>query len=458
MSAGRDHGSPGRRPPTYSKPPAPQISTGLIYCGDCLSILKDARRFPDGSVDLIYLDPPFFSKKDYENIWIKDKATKLKFRDKNWDMVRATVDPNLLAEYKAIEDRWRGGKNGIHVFIAYMRERIDQCYRVLSDTGSLYLHCDWHASHYLKTMLDEVFGYNNFKNEIIWNFNTIGGNAKKYEKSHESIFWYTKTDKYYFDKDKVRQPYSEKFLKSLKADSAGKLVYSRGLGKDGKKLNRKRQSAINPLGKSPPDVWTDIPQYNPPKKEAQNYPTQKPMAVLKKIIGSSSREGDVVLDPFCGCGTTLSSAIELKRRWVGIDISRSACDVMAGRLGGSANVVGCESLQELEAMDPHEFARLVIVEKMNGTVNPRKSGDLGIDGWIELMTVPVQVKRWKNKVGRPEVDKFKTAVERDRKTDGMIVASGFSRDAVNEVERIKVHDGISIKLVAVGDIFGLNGP
>ena len=379
------------------------MDTELIYCGDCLEILRDAKRFPDESVDLIYLDPPFFSKKDYENIWIKDKATKMGFSDKDWLGLKDRVNPSFIDEYKSIEDRWRGGKNGIHVYIAYMRERLDQCWRVLNSTGSLYLHCDWHASHYLKIMLDEVFGYQNFKNEIIWNFNLIGGNAKKYEKSHETIFWYTKTDKYYFNKDVVRQPYSEEFLKTVKRDDDGNMVYSRGLGRDGDKLNRKKTSKINPLGKSPPDVWTDIKGYNPPKEEKQGYPTQKPRSILDKIVGSSSMGDCIILDPFCGCGTTLEASQRLNRKWIGIDISRTACDVMASRLEGSVRVVGCESPKELQNMNPHDFARLVIVEKMHGTINPRLSGDMGIDGWVELMTVPVQVKRWKHKVGRPEI-------------------------------------------------------
>ena len=413
----------------------------------------DAQNFPDESVDLIYLDPPFFSKKDYENIWIKDKATKMGFTDKQWEQFKDTINPSFIEEYESIENRWRGGKNGIHVYIAYMRERLDQCWRVLKSTGSLYLHCDWHASHYLKIMLDEVFGYQNFKNEIIWNFNLIGGNAKKYEKSHETIFWYTKTKKYYFNKDVVRQPYSKKFLKTLKTDIDGNLIYSRGLGRDGEKLNRKKQSSINPLGKSPPDVWTDIMQYTPPKAELQGYPTQKPRSILDKIVESTSKEGDVVLDPFCGCGTTLSAAQNLKRNWIGIDISRTACDVMASRLSGNIPVKGCESLEELSNMDPHDFARLVIVEKMRGTVNLRKSGDMGIDGWIELMTVPVQVKRWKHTVGRPEIDKFKTAIERDRKTKGIIIAHKFSRDSFNEVARIKTEHDIEIELVSVEELF-----
>ena len=439
--------------PTARPPP---VNTNLIYCGDCLALLKDPKKFSDGSVDVIYMDPPFFSKKDYEDIWIKDKRTRIKFDDKDWEKMRGDIDPNVMAEYKAIEDRWRGGKNGIHVYIAYMRERLDQCWRVLNDTGSLYLHCDWHASHYLKIMLDEVFGYENFRNEIIWHFNTIGGNARKYEKSHETILWYTKTREYYFDKDPVRRPYSESILKAARRDADGRLVYSRGMGRDGKKLNRKKESRINPLGKSPPDVWTEISAYNPPASEKTGHPTQKPEAILDKIIKSSSRKGDVILDPFCGCGTTLMSSQRLGRRWIGIDISRAACDVMATRLGGAARVIGCESREELERMDPHDFARLVIAEKLGGTPSTKKTGDMGIDGWTELMTVPVQVKRWmKAGVGRPEIDKFKTAIERVNKDRGIVVARRFTAGAVNEAARIGEEGRVRIDLKTFDDLFDL---
>ena len=119
--------------------------------------------------------------------------------------------------------------------------------------------------------------------------------------------------------------------------------------------------------------------------------------------------------------------------------------------------MGCESPEELSRMEPHDFARLVIVEKMKGTINPKKSGDMGIDGWVGVMSVAVQVKRWKHKVGRPEVDKFKTAVERDRKGRGIIVAMDFSRDATNEVARIRAGGGVEIELRRVAEVFGWDG-
>ena len=180
--------------------------------------------------------------------------------------------------------------------------------------------------------------------------------------------------------------------------------------------------------------------------EKLGYPTQKPEGVLKRIIKSSSKEGDIVLDPFCGCGTTLAVAEKLNRKWIGIDVSRTACDVIKNRLRGHVIILGGQSEEELKHMEPQEFARLLIVEKLDGTVNPRKSGDMGIDSWVEFMQVPVQVKRWGHKVGRPEIDKFKTAVERQDKKKGMIITFGFSKDSWEEVARIKDKDGLEIQL------------
>lgn len=209
---------------------------------------------------------------------------------------------------------------------------------------------------------------------------------------------------------------------------------------------------LNPLGKQPDDWW-QIQPIAPSAKERLGYPTQKPEALMEKIIRASSNKEDIVLDPFCGCGTTLAVSKNLVRKFIGIDISRSACDVTKQRLGGNVKVIGGESKEELAKMNPHEFAKLVVVEKMGGIISPRKSGDMGIDGWIEFKTIPVQVKNWGHKVGRPEIDKFKTAIERDNKDKGIMVANEFSKDCYGEVARIEKENKIKIELKKVDDIF-----
>ena len=442
-----------------------KMETNIIYCGDCKDVLN---RIPDESIDLIYLDPPFFSQKDYENFWIKDKTSKLKFTDKDWEKLRDSINPTLLREYEAIEQRWKGGHKGIYVYIAYMRERLEQCWRILKPTGSIYLHCDWHAGHYLKQMMDEVFGYNNFKNDIIWHYQTYQGQVKDYyPRKHDIIFFYTKSDKWTFN-----LMYNEDYTETINynrwkkyivennkikgdffpsQDSRFMMYYNRWLKENGRKPT-KNDVILELTGFVMDDVW-DIKAVDPKSKERLGYPTQKPEELLDRIIKASSKEGDIVLDPFCGCGTAIAVAKKLNRKFIGIDISRSACDVMKKRIGNGVSVIGGESEKELRKMEPHQFARLIIVEKLGGTINPKKTGDMGIDGWIQFMTIPVQVKRWDHKVGRPEIDKFLTAIKREHKTKGIIVAFEFSKDCFNEVERIKEEDKIEIELLDVKNIF-----
>lgn len=408
------------------------METNAIYCGDCKDILK---KIPDNSIDLIYLDPPFFSQKHYENFWVKGKGdhdTKMGFSDKDWEKLRHSIDPNILKEYEHIEARWKGGHKGIYVFIAYMRERLIQCERVLKPTGSLYVHCDWHASHYLKVMMDEIFTYNNFRNEIVWHYTAGTRGKNNWAKKHDIILFYTKTDKWIFNWREVVEPFESGMTKWR---------YTQG-GQKGKEM---------PPGKVPDDVF-EIQILNTMSNERLGYPTQKPEALLDRIIKASSNPTDIVLDPFCGCGTSLVVAKRLGRQFIGIDLSRTACDVTMQRLGGDVKIVGGETKEELAKMDHHEFARLIIVEKMQGTVNPKKTGDMGIDGWVEFKTIPVQVKHWGHSVGRPEIDKFKTAVERDKKSKGIIVANDFTSGCHQEVARIENEHKISIVLKKVEEI------
>ena len=415
------------------------LETDIIYCGDCKEVLK---KIPDESVDLIYLDPPFFSQKHYENFWIKgDKDTKLEFSDKDWEKLRGSIDPNILREYEHIEARWKGGHRGLYVYIAYMRERLIQCERVLKKTGTLYLHCDWNANAYLRVMMDELLGYDNLRNEIIWCYTGPGNHPHDFGRKHDMILRYIKGGSWTFNADAVRVPYDASTIARAEYGQAGFKI-----------LKSEKTDWTQAGGKIPEDWWTEFSPVGRIKSELLGYPTQKPEALLERIIEASSNEGDLVLDPFCGCGTTLAVAKKLGRRFIGIDISRIACDVTNKRLGGNIRLIGGETQEELSKMEPHEFARLIIVEKMGGIVNPKKSGDMGVDGWVEFKTVPVQVKRWEHKVGRPEIDKFKTAVEREKRDRGIMVAQDFSRDCYEEVARIEKDSKISIELRKVADV------
>ena len=244
----------------------------------------------------------------------------------------------------------------------------------------------------------------------------------------------------------VMATYSKERLEKLKKE--GKVRFSKDA-----KYPEFKQYLSELKGKPMDNIWLDVNMINAAANERLGYPTQKPEALLQRIIEASSNPKDMILDPFCGCGTTLAVAKRLGRRFIGIDLSRVACDVMKKRLGGNIKIIGGESKEELSKMEPHEFARLVIVEKMSGIVSPRKSGDMGIDGWIEFKTIPVQVKRWEHKVGRPEVDKFAHAVERDRKEKGIIVANEFTKDAFAEAARVEKEMKIKIELRKIDDIF-----
>ena len=277
---------------THAKPPKDQDEFtfsrhegGVIYYGDNLRVLG---LLPEASADLVYVDPPFFTNNSY----------------------------HLLGQAKGqpvFNDKWAGG---VADYIAWTRARLVEMRRVLKDTGSVYFHCDWHASHHLRVLLDNIFGLDNFQNEIIWHY-TGGGRSsqRRFPRKHDSVYLYTKSERWTFNLDEVRVSYEE---------SSG---YAHGgiVSKAGKRY------VPHPKGKLMDDVWA-VPIVNPLAKERVGYPTQKPEALLRRIIRVSSNPGDVVLDPFCGSGTTLVAAAALGRRWVGIDASQDACGLAQARL------------------------------------------------------------------------------------------------------------------------------
>lgn len=387
--------------------PISYLETGVLLCQDNLRALA---QFPSECVDLIYLDPPFFSNRNYEVIWGDE------------------------AEVRSFEDRWEGG---IEVYTAWMRERMQQLHRILKPTGTVYLHCDWHAGHYLKVMCDGIFGARNFRNEIVWCYAGGGIPKKDFPRKHDTILRYTKGNEYFFAP--IYRPYSEGTVQRGRTAVKGK-YFEEGLRAEGTPVN---------------DWWTDVPKITSPNdREKLGWPTQKSEALLARIIGASSKPGDVVLDPFCGCGTTVAVAHRLKREWIGIDISPTATGVMQRRmtkLGATAKVIGVPVTEEgLRALKPFEFQNWVI-RHIHGTGSPRKSGDMGIDGYSFMENLPIQVKRSEG-VGRNVVDNFETAIERDGKHKGYIVAFSFTRGAYEEAARVKAIGRCEVVLVTVGDL------
>ena len=401
------------------------METNAIYCGDNVEVMR--RDIPERSIDLIYADPPFFSNKHYEILWGDGY------------------------ELRSFEDRWKGG---IQNYIAWMELKFRECHRVLKETGSLYIHCDYHASHYLKVMMDRIFGESKFRNEIIWFYGPKA--SQKYptfQEKHDTIFLYTKSDDFTFNK--MFREYSEATLAERNTrykfqDKNGKYRMTTRRDSQSKKY---RAKVYLHEGVLMPDVW-DIPIINATSKERLGYPTQKPEALLERIIDASSNPMDIVLDPFCGCGTTIAVAHRLGRRWIGIDVSPTACKLMEKRMrrigAKDFKMIGLpKTVDELKALQPFEFQNWVF-EKLHGRVNPKKIGDYGIDGWVEL-DIPTQVKQSEN-VGRNVIDNFETAIRRLGKIKGVIVALSFGKGAYEEVARVKNEEGLEIKLKTVEEI------
>ena len=222
-------------------------------------------------------------------------------------------------------------------YLLFMASRLKECYRILKETGSLYLHCDLYASHYLKQILDAIFNQSGFRNEIVWCYGKMNNSSKNYPKNHDTIFYYTKSDDYTFNKlKKEDSEYKNRWLKYV---IGNKIRYGNVKHKQDKMLQRRIDKVSKKLGRQidRDDILFDfdeefkqldnnwvIPIIKGNSKERTGYPTQKPIKLLKRIIEASSNTGDVVFDPFCGCATTCLAAEELGRKWVGIDISKKA--------------------------------------------------------------------------------------------------------------------------------------
>ncbi|XVJ59599.1 MAG: site-specific DNA-methyltransferase [Tepidisphaera sp.] len=459
----------------------------------------------------MYIDPPFNSNRNYEVFWGESK------------------------EKRSFEDR----HESTQAYIDYMRPRCVQLARVLKPTGSFYYHCDWHASHYVKVMLDQIFGENNFQNEVIWKRTHAHGSSDRYAPIHDSIFFYSGGGKFTWTHPTVAHS-GEYIAKKFKTvDESGRPFQAITLtgsgirnGESGKpwrnvdptmigrhwgiprhvleryKLSgatvQDRLDALDaagmiywPKGDGQPrlkwyadelggqalgTVWTDIPPVNSQAAERLGYPTQKPLALLERIIKASSNPNDIVLDAFCGCGTALVAAQNLGRQWIGIDISPTACRVMAKRLRDVCKMRESEpghrakdpnsfivrdlpwTEAKLRAIPPFEFENWAVIA-LGGIPNKVQVGDMGIDGRIFPVGTkpadannmfagdwfPIQVKQT-DKVGRPDIDAFEAVMMREDRQRGFVVAFSYSADAVSECNAFHKRTGRIIKLLTVAEI------
>jgi len=467
-----------------------ELQTNVIYCGDCLTKLKD---IPNECIDLIYIDPPFSSNRNYVAFWQEQ-------------------------EKRHFEDRFEN----VQAYIDYMKPRLRELYRVLKPSGSFYYHCDWHASHYIKMLLDSdyLFGYSNFRNEIIWKRAFSHNDPKKYGRLHDTLLFYTKSNKWTWNRIIIpyTQDYIEKYYRYT--DKDGKKFLSRSLTAPGGRgpryewkgitrnwrVTRENMEELERQGKifytknniprlkqysedikgSPlQSIWIDILPVVTWSGEGLGYPTQKPVELLERIITASSNNGDMVLDAFCGCGTTVVAAQRLNRRWIGIDISPTACRVIANRLEKEFYIKGNrdfhildmpKTVDELRQYPAFEFQNWAI-NALGGIPSKVKVRDSGIDGKLYPIEdiqkskkegmdlfgtidnyIPIQVKRT-DQVGRPDIDNFETAMKRDKRTKGIFVGFSFSRDAEKEVRRIQRDEGLEIECITVDEIIErqLNG-
>ena len=321
------------------------MKTNEVICGDSINTLE---KIPKNSISLICLDPPFFSNRKHQK------------RDKH-------------GKVYSFDDVWHGG---LIEYLDFMAKIISQCYTSLKNNGTIYVHCDWHASHYLKVMMDKVFGYENFRNEIVWkrhnSHNDTKQGARIFGRIHDVILYYSKGKNPTWNP--IYQKYSDEYIRktyrhleketgryyaqgdlggpggAAKGDTYYTFLgitrywrYSKArmmeLYKNGGIVQTKpgnmpmlKRYLDDMKGIQLQDIWDDVKPVQFSKKESVHYPTQKPIKLLERLIYISSNEKDVVLDPFCGSGTTLLAAHNLGRRWIGIDKSKDACDIAKKRL------------------------------------------------------------------------------------------------------------------------------
>ena len=468
-----------------------------LILGDNLEVLK---KIDSESVDLVYLDPPFFSNRNYEVIW------------------------GDSGEIRSFQDRFSGG---VEHYIGWLKERVQEMHRILKPTGSIFLHCDWHANAEIKIfILNKIFGENNFRGEIIWQRTNAHNDAKKkIAVLTDTIWYYSKSGNFtynppftsykqeYLDssyryedengrymsdnmtgaginpndlewrgyspslkgrswsinKEAVCQIAGEETAKTMNCLQKLDLLYENQLieiSKNG--TPRFKRYLESSKGQLVGNIWIDINNVGSKAKERIGYPTQKPTALLKRIVEMASNEGDIILDPFVGGGTTVAVADILQRKWIGIDQSVSAIKVTEFRLNQQQDLFSKPFVVQLYKYD-YETLRYKdafafeawIVQQFGGYANTKQRSDLDLDGKMPDGT-PIQVKR-SDGIGRNVIDNFYSAIQRSDKTlfekqktenkpVGFIIAFSFGKGAVQEVARLRLEENVIIKLVEVQEV------
>ena len=425
-----------------------------FYHGDCLFVLR--HDITPESIDLIYLDPPFFTGKIQKGIW-QPGAMEVSFEDSKrfWKEKGVSIYAPEWMKHIAIK------RPDFASYLYYMMERLQACHKVLKKAGSIYLHCDYRASHYLKMVMDEIFRDENFQNELVWNKGFRGTESERiYQHAHDIILWYTKSSKWIWNNQ--YQSYKDTEMKRYNKIDEQMNRYAL--------IKRKRANGTIYYGKTYPkgkrinDVL-DIPTLAATAKERTGYPTQKPLDLLEYIIKASSNEGDLVLDPFCGCGTTVIVASKLNRQFIGIDIDTSerkqgelptAFTVIKNRsheLFAQARYVS-RDLGEVLEMNPKQFEDWV--NEFYRATKP--SPDKGVDG-ITIDGIPIQVKTFR--IAYKVLSQFVTDAKYHPNTvkpiKKVVVVSqtGFDDGARQRKFEIETTEGIEVNLTTPEDMLKL---
>ncbi len=407
------------------------VAGNVLYYGDNLDILR--RYIRDETIDLVYLDPPFKSNQDYNVLFAEQDGTRAAAQIKafedtwRWDQAAAAAYQEMVEVGGGVSQVMQAfrtflGENDMLAYLSMMAPRLVELRRVLKPTGSIYLHCDPTASHYLKLLMDAIFGATRFRNEIVWKRTPFAGSSKaramQYPRSHDILLFYAKGDTWKWNTPS--RPYSERYLMRFKWDDGdGRGLYRKTLlktysretfdrlktdkrlispQKKGAKWSYKQYLSESPGFTQVDDIWTEINAINPVAKERLGYPTQKPEALLERIIEASSDTADTILDPFCGCGTAVAVAQRLNRHWIGIDITHLAITLIKHRLwdafGDKAlyEVIGEPvSLPDAEALaaeDPYQFQWWALGLVGARPVEQKKGADKGIDGRLYFHDEP----------------------------------------------------------------------
>ena len=427
-----------------------------LYYGDCLTVMQEYMR--KDSVDLIYLDPPFNSNRAYNaiykdetgrplpdqidafcDLWTLDEERERAIRSMPVLMREAGIEDSVAAFWRLWMNALRETQPRLLAYLSYMVERLLHMRSILKPTGSIYLHCDATASHYIKVMLDGIFGHGNFQNEIVWRrYNRPKGSqykSRRYGRSSDTLLFYSMGDRHTFNAEEIQNPLSQDkiarrfplvddkgcymsgpMLRSPSMGDRPNLIfefqgytpgaYGWRMGREklqeiydkgdfyftSNGVPRRKFRPVGTPGEIIDNIWIDINALGSHAQERLGYATQKPLTLLERIIKASSNKGDVIFDPFCGCATTLEAAHRLERRWIGIDIAIHAIKrVAALRLRDKLGLVegqdytiegvphNLEGCKDLWARDKYHFQKWA-VEEVDGFVTTKRTADGGVDG------------------------------------------------------------------------------